>query len=158
MSLNIRRVVTGHNEQGKAVVQFDEISDNVISRRPGHASAVIWSTDTFPSDLADTADAAQRKVDTALSSGTVFRVARFDPGVAGRMHRTTSLDYAVVISGAIDMELDEGEVRLNAGDVLVQRGTLHNWINRGVEPCIIAFVLVGAAPLEVENVNLDAIG
>ena len=64
-----------------------------------------------------------------------------------RRHRTNSLDYAIVMSGEIDMELDEGEVHLKAGDILIQRGTIHNWINRGSEPCVIAFVLIAANPV-----------
>ena len=64
------------------------------------------------------------------------------------MHRTNSLDYAVILSGSIVMELDDGaEVSLRSGDVLVQRGTVHNWINRGTEPCAIAFVLIDALPV-----------
>jgi quercetin dioxygenase-like cupin family protein len=61
----------------------------------------------------------------------VFRVVSFGPGVTPRNHRTDSIDYATVISGEIDMELDGTSVRLKAGDVLVQRGTIHNWVNKG---------------------------
>ena len=60
------------------------------------------------------------------------------------MHRTRSIDYAIVLSGEIDMLLDDSEVRLNAGDVLVQQGTNHAWVNRGSEPCRIAFILIDA--------------
>jgi quercetin dioxygenase-like cupin family protein len=69
-------------------------------------------------------------------------VIRYEPGVAKRNHQTDSIDYAVVLSGEIDMELDEGEIHLKAGDVLIQRATRHNWVNRGTEPCVIAFVLI----------------
>ena len=58
------------------------------------------------------------------------------------MHRTDTVDYVVVISGEMDMELETGMVHLNAGDVIVQRGTLHNWINNGAEPCRIAVTLI----------------
>jgi len=65
--------------------------------------------------------------------------------VAPRVHRTDSIDYAVVISGEIDMELEKGtEVHLKVGDVLVQRGTVHRWINRGKAPCVMAFALIDA--------------
>ena len=60
------------------------------------------------------------------------------------MHRTRSIDYAVVLSGEIDMLLDDSEVHLKAGDVLVQQGTVHAWVNNGSEPCRIAFVLIDA--------------
>ena len=63
------------------------------------------------------------------------------------MHRTRSVDYAVVLSGEIDMLLDDSEVHLEAGDVLVQRATSHAWVNHGKESCRIAFVLVDAEEL-----------
>jgi quercetin dioxygenase-like cupin family protein len=79
-----------------------------------------------------------------LANGTVFRVLELAPGNSPRNHRTDSIDYAVVMKGEIDMELDDTTVHLKAGDVLVQRGTIHNWVNRGTEPCVIAFVLIAA--------------
>lgn len=60
------------------------------------------------------------------------------------MHRTDSVDYAIILSGEITMLLDEGEVHLKAGDTLIQRGTNHAWSNRGTETCVIAFILVDA--------------
>ena len=74
------------------------------------------------------------------------------------MHRTDSVDYAVVISGEIDMELDDSVVHLKAGNVLVQRGTIHNWVNRSKEPCVIAFVLIDAKPVEAGGKVLHAQG
>ena len=75
-----------------------------------------------------------------------------------RNHRTDSIDYAVVISGEIDMELDDGViVKLKAGDVLVQRGTIHNWVNRGTEDCVIAFVLISAKPVTAAGKALNAV-
>lgn len=154
MSLNLRRVVTGHDDEGRAIVAIDEMCSNVISRRPNHSSCVVWSTGSFPADNADKTDGAKRTVATTDPGGTVFRVVRYEPGVAPRNHRTESLDYAVVLSGEIDMELEGSVVHLRAGDVLVQRGTVHNWVNRGTQPCVIAFVLVAARPME----NLGAMG
>ena len=158
MTLSIRRVVTGHDARGRAVVAIDEICSNVISRRPNHASCVVWSTGDFPADNADDLDGASRTVATTDPGGTVFRIVEYRPGVAPRNHRTESLDYAVVLSGEIDMELDGSVVRLCAGDMLVQRGTVHNWVNRGTQPCVIAFVLVAAQPVERNGRKLDAIG
>ena len=87
----------------------------------------------------------------------MFRIVHYGPGVTPRNHRTDSIDYAVVISGSIDMELDDGVVaKLNAGDVLVQRGTIHNWVNKGTEPCVIAFVLVSAKPVKADGKVLNA--
>ena len=154
MSLNVRRVVTGHDDDGRAIVAIDEICSNVLSRRPNHASCVVWSTGSFPADNADKTDGAKRAVATTDPGGTVFRVVQYEPGVAPRNHRTESLDYAIVLSGEIDMELEGSVVHLRAGDVLVQRGTVHNWVNRGNQACVIAFVLVAAKQME----SLGAMG
>jgi len=145
MSFKVRRVVTGHDKNGKAHAIIDEISNNVFSRRPGQQSTVIWATDQTPADLSDLNDISADVINTTVPNGSVFRVSCFEPGVAPRNHRTASLDYAIVISGEIDMELDDGKiVNLKAGDVLVQRGTIHNWTNPGTEPCVIAFILMSA--------------
>jgi len=159
MAIKVRRVVTGHDASGKAVVKIDEVSKNVISNRPGASACVVWTTDSIPADNSGEGDAALKKVGTTLPGGTVFRVVEFSPGVSPRVHRTDSIDYAVVISGEIDMELEKGsEVHLKAGDVLVQRGTVHNWINRGKVPCVIAFSLVDARPVTAGGKRLDAFG
>jgi quercetin dioxygenase-like cupin family protein len=156
--MNIRRVVTGHDEHGKAFVAFDAKLDNFKSNRPGGSSATVWTSDTFPADNSGNEDAANRKLATVLEGGTVFRVVRYEPGVAPRNHRTDSIDYAVVLSGSIDMELDDTMVTLHAGDLLVQRGTVHNWVNRGTEDCYIAFVLVNAKPVTIDGKPLEAHG
>jgi len=78
-------------------------------------------------------------------------VVSFGPGVAPRNHRTDSIDFAVVMSGEIDMQLDDETVHLRAGDVMVQRGTIHNWVNTGKEPCVIAFTLVASKPVTAAN-------
>jgi quercetin dioxygenase-like cupin family protein len=144
MSLNIRRVVTGHDGQGRAKVLIDEPVKNVMSPRQGVLYSVIWSSEKFPVNNDGDADPSGRKIATTIPNGTVFRIVSFGPGAAPRNHRTDSIDYAVVMSGEIDMELDGTTVHLKAGDVLVQRGTIHNWINKGTEPCVIAFTLVSA--------------
>ena len=160
MALQIRRVVTGHDAHGRAVVQIDEAVNNVASSRPGQEASVIWTTEGFPVDNDGGDDASRRQgLATTLPNGTVFRVVQFGPGVSPRVHRTNSIDYAVVMAGEIDMELDEGVVvHLKAGDVLVQRGTVHNWVNRGTEPCIIAFSLIDAKPVEAGGRVLGAHG
>ena len=156
--MNIRRVVTGHDQHGRATVLIDELCQNVISRRPHHQSCVVWSTGSFPADNADIADGGARKVASTDPDGTVFRLVEYQPGVAPRNHRTESIDYAVVIAGEIDMDLEGTAVHLKQGDVLVQRGTIHNWVNRGTEPCVIAFVLVAAKPVERDGQRLGATG
>jgi quercetin dioxygenase-like cupin family protein len=158
MALNLRRVVTGHEANGHAVVKIDEVSKNLVSSRPGSTACVVWTTESFPVNNTGDADEGLRKVGTTLNNGTVFRVVEFAPGVAPRVHRTDSIDYAVVMSGEIDMELDDSVVHLKAGDVLVQRGTIHNWINRGTQPCVIAFILIDAKPVEAGGKVLRAEG
>ena len=159
MSLKVRRVVTGHDEQGRAKVLIDETTTNVMSPRPGAEFSVIWMTEGFPISNEDSADPSHKKIGTTLPNGSVFRIVSFGPGVAPRNHRTDSIDYAVVISGAIEMHLDDGVVvKLKAGDVLVQRGTIHNWVNPNGEPCVIAFVLISAKPVSAGGARLDAVG
>jgi mannose-6-phosphate isomerase-like protein (cupin superfamily) len=158
MPLHIRRVVTGHDDSGRAVVAIDEISTNVISRRPRHESCVIWSTGAFPSDNSTARDGGARPVAGTDPDGSVFRIVEYGPGVAPRNHRTESIDYAVVMAGEIDMEIDGATVHLRQGDVLVQRGTIHNWNNRGSVPCVIAFVLIAAKPVERAGRVLAASG
>ena len=158
MSLKIRRVVTGHDNQGRAKVLIDEQVSNVISMRPGANSSVIWSSTGFPVNNDGDHDPSRQKIATTIDNGTVFRIVSFGPGVAPRNHRTDSIDYAVVISGEIDMELDVGSVHLKAGDVLVQRGTIHNWVNKGSAPCVIAFALIAAKPVEAGGKTLHAQG
>jgi quercetin dioxygenase-like cupin family protein len=82
-------------------------------------------------------------------NGTRFTVNEIVPGSAAVMHRTETLDYAIVIAGEIVMELDDSSVTLQAGDVVIQRGTNHAWVNRGSEPAYVAFVLIDAQPLGI---------
>jgi len=158
MALQIRRVVTGHDAAGRAVVKIDEMPKNLVSSRPGATSCVVWTTQGFPVDNDGEEDEGLRKTGTTLDNGTVFRVLELAPGVSPRNHRTDSIDYAVVIAGEIDMELGDTTVHLKEGDVLVQRGTIHNWINRGTKPCVIAFVLIAAKPATAGGKVLSAQG
>jgi mannose-6-phosphate isomerase-like protein (cupin superfamily) len=165
-----RRVVTGHDASGRAVVLIDGNAPNAkVRKATGLTSTLLWVTEESPADNAGGVDSADREIGVAPPlRGSIFRVVDFPPaaeagavdnaamlkemGLAGghadprhaAMHRTRSIDYAVVISGEIDMLLDDSEVHLGAGDVLVQRGTNHAWVNRGKENCRIAFVLIGA--------------
>ena len=158
MALQVRRVITGHDASGRAIVTIDEVSKNVTSGRPGATACNIWTTEGFPVDNDGGADESLRKVATTLANGTIFRVIEFAPGLAARNHRTDSIDYIVVISGEIDMELDGSVVHLQAGDVMVQRGTIHHWVNRGTAPCVLAVVLVDAKPVEAGGKVLPAAG
>jgi mannose-6-phosphate isomerase-like protein (cupin superfamily) len=162
-----RRVVTGHRN-GKGTVLFDGPAPNrKLRQASGLVSTLLWVTDESPADISGSADRAEREIGVPPPPrGSLFRMVEFPPagkamsreavlkemGLAGQsasahpgMHKTRSVDYAVVIEGEIDMVLDEGEVHLAAGDVLVQQGTNHAWVNRGERPCRIAFVLLDAA-------------
>ena len=140
----IRRVVTGH-EGGKAVVLHDGAAPNVKLRPTGLVSTLLWVTDESPAELSASADRAAREIGIPPPErGSIFRVVDFPPGTEAVMHRTRSIDYAVILEGEIDMLLDDSEVRLRAGDVLVQQGTNHGWANRGKRNCRIAFVLIDA--------------
>ena len=162
----VRRVVTGHRGD-KAVVLFDSAAPNQKLRQAsGLVSTLLWVTDERPADVSGSADRSLREIGVPPPpNGSIFRVVDFPPesGTRSReavlqemgvsdaggarhhaMHRTQSIDYAVVLEGEIDMLLDDSEVHLVAGDVLVQQGTNHAWMNRGSKPCRIAFVLVDA--------------
>ena len=154
----LRRVITGHDAHGRAVVQIDEISQNTFTGRPGATAINVWTTEGFPVNNDGKDDAGQRKAGTTIPNGTIFRILEFAPGVAPRNHRTDSIDYIVVLSGEIDMELDDSSVHLRAGDVMVQRGTIHNWVNRGTAPCRLAVILIAAKPVEAGGKTLNAVG
>jgi hypothetical protein len=169
MALSVRRIVTGHDKNGKAIVVKDD-RPPVIQRVPGGSSNVnLWFTDKTPADLTneDTLDKI-KKVPPPLA-GSIFRIIEFVPdkqaphppdakalrktmgvslgGPEARhpgMHRTESIDYALILDGEIDMLLDDSEVHCKAGDVMIQQGTNHAWANRSKGPCTIAFILIGA--------------
>jgi len=175
MSSPIRRVVTGKDETGKAIVVTDGVASRVHARKElGVTNTLLWVTDSTPAGLREQGDAGNREIGIVPpSSGTIFRIVEFGPakdvqaddhtrrqifermGVAPEgpsrenprdpgMHRTRTVDYVLILSGEIDMLLDESEVHLNAGDVVIQRGTNHAWVNRGNQPCKVAFVLIDA--------------
>ena len=168
-----RRVVTGHDAQGRSVILMDGESTHsfVVEKAGGLRLTELWETTSSPADNSGGADAAEheRRIEPR-GGGTVFRVIEYPPDSvrlktlkpeeyfssmgaqaadAARhpgMHKTDTVDYPIVLSGEIVAVLDEGEALLRAGDCLVQRGTSHAWSNRTQEPCVIAFVLVAAMP------------
>jgi quercetin dioxygenase-like cupin family protein len=177
MSGMVRRVVTGHDQHGKAIVVSDGPAPYVhtIPLRPGYFSTDIFRTGNTPAlieeQVAETTLGPRRQLPT--KNGSVLRVNYFPPETdaiknmdakasselfaslgnqagatfekTGRhplMHRTETIDYAIVLSGEITMLLDDSEVLLKAGDILVQCGTNHAWANRSNEPCTVAFILI----------------
>lgn len=178
----IRRIVTGHDDNGKAIVESDGICPHVRVRPgTGFVSSLLWVTDETPARMDLRQDRAERTIGVPPPpGGSILRVVDFPPvtkeaesvdqkallesmgaghhahgGAPARhafMHRTKSVDYAIVLEGEIDMLMDDSEVRMKAGDFLVQQGTNHAWVNRSDRMCRIAFVLIDAIdPLEVEK-------
>jgi quercetin dioxygenase-like cupin family protein len=149
----IRRVVTGHDAGGVAKVLIDGNAGNVKQIGPGASSVMMWCTDAMPADIAigeDVEDLGSRILGTPPpQNGTRFAVNTIPPGSRGHMHRSETLDYVIVLSGEIDMDLDDSSVTLKAGDILIQRGTNHAWMNRGSVPARLAFVLIDATPLHL---------
>ena len=149
----IRRIVTGHGEDRVARVMEDGFATNAKQAGNGAVSTLIWSTDRTPADIrigADFEDMGARIVGTQPpASGSRFAVIEFPPGAPTAMHRTESVDYVICISGEIDMDMDDSTVTMRAGDVMVQRGTNHSWVNRSSEPARLAFVLIDAEPLGI---------
>ena len=172
MAETIRRIVTGHDADGAAIIARDGMAQNIRVREAnGLTSTLLWAEDATPGDNSGDIDKADREIGVAPpDGGSVFRIVEFTPdrdGVSNEdmkkelglapdsggpvrhpgMHRTRSVDYGIVLSGEVDMLVDADEVHLKAGDVIVQRGTNHAWANRGTENCRIAFVLIDAQEL-----------
>jgi quercetin dioxygenase-like cupin family protein len=147
----IRRIVTGHGTDGTATVIIDGPASNTKYSPTGAVSTLMWSTDECPADIAlgeDAEDFGARRLGTPPPPrGTRFTIIDIPANSTGSMHRTESLDYIIVLSGQIDMELDHSKVSLSAGDVLIQRGTNHAWINRSDGVVRLAAILIDAKPL-----------
>ena len=179
MAKAIRRVVTGHNREGKSCFIADGAAPHVYQRSPGSSIVTeLWETRSSPaSNLGDDDPTLRNFRLPPPKNGSVFRIIHYPPdserlgalkaehasghddgtGRAGALdrsnarhpgfHKTSSVDYAIVLSGEIYALMEEGEILLKQGDVLIQRGTNHAWSNRTNEPAILAFVLVDAEPV-----------
>jgi mannose-6-phosphate isomerase-like protein (cupin superfamily) len=175
MPSSIRRIVTGHDAQGRSNITFDGDAANYLESAawPGSRVTDLWVTEEIPVDNKGEVDRGARPIrHDPTPGGTIFRVVEIPPESrttidAARafeeigstkiptaddsarhpsMHATDSVDYLVVISGEMHMLMEDGEVLLRAGDCIVQRGTKHAWINRSDAPCVMAAILVDAAP------------
>ena len=169
--MGIRRIVAGNDKNGRAIIQFDSDAKNVKQPTSSITSTLLWTTDTSPANNEGNEDAANRDIGIPPPpNGSIFRIVEFGPeGSEGPsdeakylasvgaeqhddarhpgMHKTNSIDYAIVMSGEIDMLVDDDEVHVKAGDVVIQRGNNHAWANRGTEPCSIAFILIDSDPI-----------
>jgi hypothetical protein len=176
MIWRVRRVLTGHDSAGRSTFLADGPAPNVkeMPHFPGLALTDLWETSGAPASNAGQADAADRPIKLEPpKGGTIVRIVEFPPdstrpqgadGSAGfkaigashaqdrhssdpMMHKTSTVDYIIVLKGEIYAIMETGEKLLRAGDVLIQRGTNHSWSVRGTEPCIVAAVLVSAKPV-----------
>ena len=172
----IRRIVTGHDVDGKAVLNAVGPLPSVveIERIPGTVFHEVWSTAASPAPVGNGADPTPGQLNLAPpKQGTRIRFVDIPPDTedflrhgaermkeaftqAGDasvstvqvnsphplMHRTETIDYGVVIEGQLTLVLDDSEVDLRVGDVVVQRGTNHAWANRSGQKCRMLFVLV----------------
>jgi len=169
MAGTIRRVVTGHDATGASVIVSDAPAPAVhaIPNRPGYAVTQLWNTDAVPAPIDDGADPTGRPLKLAPpDGGIVLRLVEFPPDAPGgdaggsfsaeaataggaaphpHMHRTRTVDYAIILDGEIHLILDRDEVLVRAGDVVVQRGTSHAWSNRSGAPCRVAFMMIDGA-------------
>jgi naringenin degradation protein FdeH len=167
-----RRVVTGHDAEGKAIVLTDGPAPNMKQRKSsGNTLTLLWVTDECPADVSASADRADRQIGVRPpTQGSVFRIVEFAPMLQGSLqgdhtttirelgldpesqgygrhpntHRTPTVDYAIVLEGEIDMLLDDTQVHMKAGDVMVQQATNHAWVNNSGKPCRVAFILIDA--------------
>ena len=157
MSNSIRRVVTGHTSDGTAIFSSDESFETIIIPSGDAAMATIWTTATVPADCNDETDGRLRDAGTTLKGGSVIRVVDMLPNASSPLHRTSSIDYGIIISGKIELELDNQVFKtVEAGGVIVQRGTIHKWRNPSSdEVCRIVFVLTEAKPYEVSGKALE---
>jgi quercetin dioxygenase-like cupin family protein len=154
----IRRVITGHDGKNAAKVIIDGTAANTKTPREGVASTLMWCSDAMPAEIAigeNVEDMGARILGTAPpQNGSRFIVMEFAPGIESEMHRTETIDYIIMLAGEIDMDMDDSTVTLKAGDIMVQRGTNHAWVNRGREPARMAIVLLDAKPLGIGHPRL----
>ena len=180
MIWRVRRVLTGHDAQGRSTFIADGEAPNVkeMASMPGLALTDLWETTGAPGRNDGDKDAAARPVRLEPpKNGTLLRIVEFPPDSAWRgaadgreafksigaghakdkassdpmMHKTSTVDYIIVLKGEIHAIMETGEKLLRAGDILVQRGTNHSWSVRGNEPCIVAAVLVSARPVATKK-------
>jgi len=150
--LNVpRRVVTGHDESGKSIF-LEDGNVPVVRHLPGEGVGFyeIWNTGAMPVPVSATEEEPTKRDLTVppAPNGTKIRINEFFPGhldhrnLQSPIHRTESIDYGIVLEGEVVLVLDDSEVTLKAGDVVVQRGTSHAWANRTEKVARMAFILV----------------
>jgi len=149
----IRRVVTGHDKNNVAKALFDGVPADVKYPGRGIVSTTLWTTSETPAEIKPgeaIEDMGNREIPLPpVANGSRFAIVDFLPGCAAFMHRTETIDYVIILAGELDMDMDNSTVKVKAGDVLVQRGTNHAWVNRGSVPARIAIVLIDGQTLGI---------
>ena len=170
----MRRIITGHNNEGKSVIKIDGPPLRSVGEDVGGLFE-IWNTDGNPIDSLDATDRTDTEIILSPSpGGSKFRYFKINPTPEGipadvleelaaqafksigaehervdttrhpTMHKTKTIDYIILLEGNVTLLLDDDEVQLKPFDVVVQRGTNHAWINNGSEPALFIAVLIDA--------------
>jgi quercetin dioxygenase-like cupin family protein len=142
--------VTAHDREGRSVIRSDEQLTPAPIPSGDADFQLIWTTPAVPANLNDGSD-GPIPAGLTLNGGSVIRVVDMLPGNSSPLHRSYSIDYGIIVSGELELELDGGDVvALSAGDIVVQRGTNHLWRNPSADTvCRIVFVLIEALAVEV---------
>jgi quercetin dioxygenase-like cupin family protein len=147
----VQRVVTGHNEHGRAVFKSEDVTPTKMIPSGDASFLLIWTTETVPADNNDETDGRIRDAGLTLNQGSVIRIVDMLPGKESPMHRTNSIDYGIVMEGEIELELEDGAKRtVRQGGIIIQRGTNHLWRNTSDKVTRIAFILI-EAPAYLHN-------
>lgn len=147
----VHRVVTGHDADGRAIFKSEDVTPTRMIPSGDASFLLLWTTPTVPADNNDETDGRLRDAGLTLNQGSVIRIVDMLPGKESPMHRTNSIDYGIVMSGEIELELDDGcKMTVREGGVVIQRGTNHLWRNVTDKPCRIAFILI-EAPAYLHN-------
>lgn len=156
MNPPIRRIVTTHDKEGHSRVLSDDTVTAKLVPSGDAEMALIWTTQTVPADNNSDLTGADRPAGVTLHGGSVIRTVYMKPGASSPMHRSHSIDYGIIISGNLELDLNGGEtVKLGAGDIVVQRGTDHLWRNPSqTEWCRIVFILIEAKPVVIDGKEL----
>lgn len=145
--MSVRRILTTHDGQGKSIVWMDTEAQNIKRPNSEIVSTLLWSTDTCPADFDNEIDYGDRILGTAPPPmGSRFIMFEVLPGGKGKFHRTDSLDYVICVEGEMTMLLDNDELTLRQGDVLIQRGTNHGWANNTSKTARVAIILLDGKP------------
>jgi hypothetical protein len=155
----LRYVVVGDDASGKSAILRDGVASDIVEPLPGMMMANLWTTPAV-GEVPGSPEAEQRL--EPGPGGSVLKIATFPPAAAYQkddwskvmeavggpamdspLHATATIDYAVVLSGEVYCVLETGEVRLTAGDVIVQCAAMHSWENRSNEPCTMVGVMIG---------------